>query len=116
MAIRPSTTWRDEVARHAGSTELYASGMLQATEAALTAFEEEARALGSASDEPVLAAVERVVQQLNVIDEEYGAYCTVEREDLCEYIDDVLSGHGVDVSALLARQDMAELTERWREW
>ncbi|MDX2703369.1 hypothetical protein PV350_10925 [Streptomyces sp. PA03-6a] len=115
MATRPSTTWRDEVAR-SDSTELYSPGMLQATDAALASFEEEARALGSASDEPVLAAVERVVQQLNVLDEKHGAYCTIEREDLCEYIDDVLVEQGVDVSALLARQDMEELTERWRDW
>ncbi|WP_432173907.1 hypothetical protein [Streptomyces sp. Tue6028] len=43
MAIRPSTTWRDEATRNADSRELYAPGMLQATENALTAFEEEAQ-------------------------------------------------------------------------
>ncbi|WP_257004702.1 hypothetical protein [Streptomyces sp. Tue6028] len=90
--------------------------MLQATEVALAAFEQEAHVLGSASDEPVLAAVERVVRQLNVIDKEYGAYCTIEREDLCEYIDDVLTEQGVDVSGLLIRQGMGGLTERWRDW
>ncbi|MEE1671157.1 hypothetical protein RCR19_37545 [Streptomyces sp. WAC07094] len=115
MAIRPSIAWRDEVARNPASEELYAPAMLRATEAALASFEEDARSVGGASDEPVLAAVERVVEQLNVIDEEHGTYCTIEREDLCDYIDDVLTEQGVDVAALLARQDMAELTERWRE-
>ncbi|MGW2548708.1 hypothetical protein [Streptomyces sp. NPDC001635] len=116
MAIRPSIAWRDEVARNPASEELYAPAMLRATEAALASSEEDARSVGGASDEPVLAAVERVVEQLNVIDEEHGTYCTIEREDLCDYIDDVLTEQGVDVAALLARQDMAELTERWREW
>ncbi len=68
------------------SEELYAPAMLRATEAALASSEEDARSVGGASDEPVLAAVERVVEQLNVIDEEHGTYCTIEREDLCDYI------------------------------
>ncbi|MDX2707338.1 hypothetical protein PV350_31465 [Streptomyces sp. PA03-6a] len=43
------------------------------------------------------------MRQLNVIDDEYGACCSIEREDLCEYIDGVLTEQGVDASALLAR-------------
>ncbi|WP_406303895.1 hypothetical protein OHA61_18095 [Streptomyces sp. NBC_00885] len=116
MAIRPSATWRDEVSQNADAAELYTPVMLEATDAALAAFEDEARSLGEASDERILAAVERVVEQLNTIDGEHGAFCTIEREDLCEYIDQVVTAQGIDVSDLLARQDMEELTERWRDW
>jgi hypothetical protein len=90
--------------------------MLKATDTALTAYEEEVRSLDEASDKRILAAIERVVEQLNIIDAEHGAFCTIEREELCEYVDQVLTEQDIDVSALLARQDMEELTERWRDW
>ncbi|WP_326631502.1 MULTISPECIES: hypothetical protein [unclassified Streptomyces] len=79
-------------------------------------FEDEACSLGGASDERILAIIERVVEHLNTIDNEHGAFCTIEREELCEYIDQVVTEQGTDVSGLLARQGMEELTERWRDW
>ncbi|BFO15286.1 hypothetical protein SHKM778_16740 [Streptomyces sp. KM77-8] len=41
-----------------------------------------------------------------------------EREQLCEYIDQTLSEHGIDVAALAARRgiDRAEITDSWRDW
>ncbi|MET8324815.1 hypothetical protein [Streptomyces sp. NPDC005181] len=89
--------------------------MLEAADAALDTFEDEACSLGGASDERILAAVERVVEQLNTIDNEYGAFCTIEREELCEYMDQVVTEQGADVSGLLVRHGMEELTERWRD-
>jgi hypothetical protein len=56
---------------------------------------------------------------LNAIDEEHGSRIeTGEREELCEYIDDVLTDAGIDVGGLTARRDIdrAELTDEWREW
>ncbi|MFF3684839.1 hypothetical protein [Streptomyces sp. NPDC002187] len=87
-------------------------------DAALEAYEAEIRALRPASDAQLLAAVERVVLALNGIDEEHGAYCTIEREELCEYIDGVLTGHGVDVAALAARngKDADDIAGEWRDW
>ncbi|MGW0696664.1 hypothetical protein [Streptomyces sp. NPDC002738] len=116
MAIRPSATWRNEVSQSSDAAELYTPAMLEATDAALDTFEDEARSLGGALDERILATVERVVEQLNTIDNEHGAFCTIEREELCEYIDQVVTEQGTDVSELLARQGMEELTERWRDW
>lgn len=72
----------------------------------------------SPSDDEVVASVERVVMALNAINEEHGRIETDEREELCQYIDDVLTDAGIDVRALTARRDIArtELTDEWREW
>lgn len=72
----------------------------------------------SPSDDEVVASVVRVVMALNAINEEHERIETDEREELCRYIDDVLTDAGIDVKALTARRDVAraELTDGWREW
>ncbi|QIP88686.1 hypothetical protein GLX30_22940 [Streptomyces sp. Tu 2975] len=93
--------------------------MLAATDAALGAYEADVARLGSAAgDEEVIAAVRRGVLALNAIDAEHGAYCTIEREDLCEYIDAVLAERGVDVTALADRNGMDgdDIAGEWRDW
>ncbi|WP_328400385.1 hypothetical protein OHS70_24115 [Streptomyces sp. NBC_00390] len=117
MTDRPSTAWRAEASGDASAAELYTPALLDATDTALEAYEAEIRALRPASDAQLLAAVERVVLALNGIDEEHGAYCTIEREELCEYIDGVLTGHGVDVAALAARngKDADDIAGEWRD-
>ncbi|MFK4595915.1 hypothetical protein [Streptomyces pristinaespiralis] len=119
MTIRPTAAWRAEAARHADSGTPYTPQLLAATDSVLGAYEAEAADLGgTASDEAVLAAVRRVVLALNDIDAEHGTYCTIEREDLCEYIDTVLSERGVDVVALAARHGMDgdDIAGEWRDW
>ncbi|MGW3661200.1 hypothetical protein ACWD6R_38710 [Streptomyces sp. NPDC005151] len=116
MAIRPSKIWQNEVSRNTGAADLYSAAMLDATDASLASFEDQARSLSNASDEQILTAVERVVLKLNAIDYEHGSYCTIEREELCEYIDQVLTDQGIDVSGLAARNGMDDLTGTWRDW
>ncbi|WP_026301707.1 hypothetical protein [Salinispora arenicola] len=72
----------------------------------------------SPSDDEVFASVERVVVALNAINEEHGRIETDEREELCQYIDDVLTDAGIDVESLTSRRDIerTELTDEWREW
>ncbi|MGW7458773.1 hypothetical protein [Streptomyces sp. NPDC054797] len=135
MAKRPSDTWRTQMAERArkvatgalapesaGAAVPYPESLLLATDAALEAFEDEVRALRDPSDDAVFGTVERVVLALNAIDgdDRHGGagFCTLEREQLCDYIDLTLGGHGVDVTALTARRglDRSELTDRWRDW
>lgn len=102
--------------------ELFPESLLKATNDALQVLEEAMRALREPSDEEVFGAIERVVLDLNAINEcdQYGVagFCTDEREQLCEYIDETLSEHGIDVAALAARRgiDRAEITDSWRDW
>ncbi|MEU8817544.1 hypothetical protein [Actinoplanes sp. NPDC048796] len=118
MITRPTDRWRREAeaGENPWAAELWPPDFTAAVEAALVAFEREAAGLGSAPDTDVWAAVERVVEALNDADD--GHIETGEREDLCEYVDQVLTAAGVDVAALTARRgiDRAELTDDWRDW
>ncbi|MFB7734445.1 hypothetical protein ACFC08_08645 [Streptomyces sp. NPDC056112] len=95
---------------------------MQATEQALQAFEENVRALTAPSDAEVFDSVKRVVLRLDAIneDDQHGGagFCTEEREQLCESIDQTLSEHNIDVAAPAARSgiDRAEITDAWRDW
>lgn len=126
---KPSERWRSlaaeqEAAIAAGillrgeawAVALWPQEFIEAVDAALTAYEREVESLPAKTDEAIWAAVERVVLALNAADE--ACIETDEREDLCEYIDQVLAAEGVDVGALTARRGFSrhELTDQWRDW
>ncbi|MER8233434.1 hypothetical protein [Streptomyces sp. NPDC094049] len=131
MAERPTTSWREGIAREAKQlaagtldpgcacmADLYPDNLLTATDTVLDSFDEEVAELDSAEDVRVFAAVERVVLALNAVDDIHSRYETDEREALCAYIDQALSERGVDVAALTARHGLGryELTDKWRNW
>ncbi|MEU2626315.1 hypothetical protein [Kitasatospora sp. NPDC007106] len=133
MMIRPSKTWREGVAEEArelaaGTLEpeqacmasLFPEALLVATDAVLQDFETDVRGLAEPSDEQVLEVVKRVVIALNAVNEPYdhAAYETGEREQLCDYIDQVLEASSIDVPALTARRgiDRHAITDEWRDW
>ncbi|GAA1260284.1 hypothetical protein GCM10009665_57840 [Kitasatospora nipponensis] len=133
MMIRPSGTWREGVAEearglaagtldpeHAYMAGLFPEALLAATDVVLQDFETDFRALAEPSDVQVMEMVKRVVLALNAVNEsfDHAAYETGEREQLCEYIDQVLANSGIDVSALTARHgiDRHAITDEWREW
>ncbi|MEU8355916.1 hypothetical protein AB0C27_07865 [Nonomuraea sp. NPDC048882] len=133
MAKRPTDIWREHVAeelaeRAAGlrSVEdsnfaaLYPEPLVVATEHVLTAFEHEVRGFDTPSDGEVFAAIQRVVEGLNDVDGAHDDhdYDTIEREELCEFIDGVLSEAGIDLDGLAARRgiERSEITDQWREW
>ncbi|MFE3409757.1 hypothetical protein ACFXMT_15930 [Streptomyces mirabilis] len=99
---------------------LFPVELLTATDAVLGTFEGQLAGLGGAGDEQVFAAVERVVLALNAVNEAHNgsAFETDERETLCDYIDQSLTEHGVDVVALTARHGLGryQLTDKWRKW
>lgn len=133
MMIRPSRTWREGVAEEARElaagtldpeqaymASLFPEALSAATDAVLQDFETDVRALAEPSDEQVLEVVKRVVLALNAVNEsfDHAAYETGEREQLCDYIDQVLANSGNDVSALTARHgiDRHAITDEWRDW
>ncbi|MER6154852.1 hypothetical protein ABT147_04815 [Streptomyces sp. NPDC001868] len=133
MAIRPSARWRarvdEEAAEVAAGTrdpsdaflaELFPGSLLGATDGALRAFELDVDALRDQDDEQAFKAIERVVVALNEINEDHdgAGYETEEREQLCLYIDQTLTEHGIDVPALAARRGITrtEITDDWRDW
>lgn len=111
MITRPTESWRQ--------LGTLPDSFLERVDQALLAFEAELAALGVASDPAVMAAVEHVVVALNQIDgTDDHSFDTIDREELCEYIDDALTHTGIDVEALARRRgiDPAELTDEWRHW
>lgn len=131
MITRPTKEWRDQVQQQkaavaagtlneaqAYALHLWPESFIDAVDAALDQYEADARWLRGPIDEQAFASVERVVSALNDIDYEHGRIETCEREELCEYIDDVLAEAGVDVDALTARRGIPrhELTDQWRDW
>ncbi|MFJ3139627.1 hypothetical protein ACIPK5_27460 [Streptomyces sp. NPDC086843] len=133
MTERPTTSWchgvAEEAAEIAAGTPhpecacmagLFPEKLLTATDAVLDTFEDQLAELDGAGDEQVFAAVDRVVLTLNAVDDAHNvsAFETDEREELCDYIDQSLTEHGVDVVALTARHGLGryQLTDRWRKW
>ncbi|GAB3111752.1 hypothetical protein GCM10027160_13050 [Streptomyces calidiresistens] len=133
MAERPATSWRHGIAEEAeelaaGTLDpecacmaaLFPEELLTATDVVLDVFEGELPRLGEAPDEQVFAVVERVVLALNAVDDAHNgsAFETDEREELCDYIDELLTEHGVDVVALTTRHGLGryQLTDKWRKW
>ncbi|MDL4813411.1 hypothetical protein [Actinomadura opuntiae] len=111
MITRPTENWR-----HLGTCP---NSLLGQVDQALLAFETELTALDHTSDQAIMAAVEHVVVALNRIDgTDDHSFDTIDREELCEYIDHALTQTGIDVEALARRQgiDPAALTDRWRDW
>jgi hypothetical protein len=137
MIKRPSERWRHETRRQATAVvagtlapadayaaKLWPRDFITAVDTALDAYEAAVRELPEPSDGPsssdaeVLAAVEHVVVALNAINNEHGRIETGEREELCEYIDGVLTAADIDTGALTTRRgiDRAALTDSWRDW
>ncbi|MEU8619678.1 hypothetical protein [Streptomyces sp. NPDC048623] len=131
MSERPTTSWRKGIAREAEQlatgtldpgcacmADLYPEELLTATDTVLDSFDAEVAELDSTEDVQVFAVVERVVLALNAVDDIHCGYETGEREALRAYIDQALSEHGVDVTALTARHGLGryELTDKWRDW
>jgi hypothetical protein len=131
MIERPTVRWQREVAAQeaalavgtlapdeAYAIHLWPKAFTAAVDTVLEAYERDAAAVDTRSDEAVWAAVETVVVGLNTADEPFGAIETGEREELASYIDAVLAAAEVDVAALTARRglDRAELTDTWRDW
>jgi hypothetical protein len=133
MATRPTDGWREGVAEEARDiasgkldaedafmSELFPEPLLSRTDEALSTFESEVAALSDPSDEQVFDVVERVVLSLNTINDDHNGagYETGEREQLCLYIDQVLTEAGVNVEVMAARHGLSRyaITDRWRRW
>jgi hypothetical protein len=130
MIERLTDRWRRETAEQraavaAGSlpaNEAYAltffpPAFVAAVDTALNTYEQEVASLDPPTDEAVWRAVERVVVTLNDVDLAFGQHIeTMTREELSEYIEDVLADADIDVEALLERRGVDEAAGEWRDW
>ncbi len=137
MVERPTAGWRDRVAEEraalaagtldpddAFATEFWPDAMIRDTEDVFDRFDADVGNLVDhraevASDTEIFEVIRRVVVELNDVDARHdGPFETGEREQLCEYVENILERAGIDVDALAARHRMTrhEITDEWREW
>lgn len=101
-------------------SDLYPASLLDATDKVLGTFESALGTLRTPSDAEVFAAVQRVVLDLNAINDQHdgAGYETGEREELCQYIDQAFTDRGIAVPTLTTRHGLGrhEITDKWRDW
>jgi hypothetical protein len=90
--------------------DIFTPQALDASDRALDEFLADLAALDQpATEAKALPVVERVVRRFNVLHQEFDYFVdTLEREELCAYIDAALKAVGVTLSW--------EVTLQWREW
>ncbi|GAA0477350.1 hypothetical protein Ade02nite_68720 [Paractinoplanes deccanensis] len=112
-AVAAGTLSPDE----AYAAQIYPPEFIAAVDAAMARYEA-AVTVPAPSDEAIWSAIEELTEAVNEADEETGTIDTIIREDLSQYLDDVLTAAGVDVEALATRRgtDPADLAGEWREW
>lgn len=128
---RPSLLWRREVADEAvevaagtldpdeaSSDRLWPAAFIDEVDQALASFERDVETLDVSADEAIWAVVKRSVLALNGVRGRWENIETSEREELCHYLDDVLTAAGVDVSGVASRRGLSrsDITDEWRDW
>jgi hypothetical protein len=112
MAIRPTSTWRE-------NSTWRSESLLARIDETLQTFETNLAALSDPSDEQIFRVIETVIVSLNRHHFDDGAdFGTIDREELCDYVDQALTEAGIDVDALAERRgiDPAAITDQWRDW
>ena len=102
----PTINWRQALEE---GDEHYTEEDIAQSEQAFEQFVEEIKELGEKpSEEKVLESVKEVVTKFNELDETYFSIETVEREQICDFIDKVVSLTGLKFEG--------DVTEEWRTW
>ena len=103
--------------------QLFPDEFIDRTEPVLKKFAAEIEVLAKQNTDnldAVLDATKNLVLALNQInvDFDHAVIETDEREQLCQYIDDVIDSSGIGVKRLAEHMncDRHEITDEWREW
>ena len=100
--------------------ELFPDSFIDETEPLLRSFVECLSTVGESDYIAVSSAVESLVMALNRINEKFGHAVieTGEREQLCQFIEDVIDESAVDLDdfAKHCGCDKSDITDRWRNW
>lgn len=104
---RPTVRWMECMAE---GDEMFTPGVIRASDKALDTFLADLAGLGAqATRESALPAVEQVVKRFNELNLKHDYYVeTMEREELCAWIDAALAAVGVTYDD--------DVTEEWRDW
>ena len=134
MAVKLVTeTWREDKAEEKREFEageiaedelcldqLFPDQFIADTEPLLVEFAGAIAATNALDYDNVMNSIKSLVEKLNEINDKYNGEVieTGEREQLCQYIEDVISESAIDLDAYAKSMecDKNEITDLWREW
>lgn len=103
---KPTLEWKERMDEE---DDIFTEENIRAADQVINHYTTRLQALSNPSQEEVMECVEEVVISLNELNEKYDYFIeTLEREELCEFIDEAARIAGVDSEE--------DITEEWREW
>ena len=134
MAVKLVTeTWREDKAEEKRQFEageisegelcldqLFPDQFIADTEPLLLEFVSAIAKTDALNYESVMNSIKSLVEKLNEINDRFDGEVieTGEREQLCQYIEDVISESAIDLDQYAKNRecDKSEITDLWREW
>jgi hypothetical protein len=104
---KPTLEWKQRMAE---GDDLFTEENINATNEVLDSYINSLKELkDNPTEDEVIECVKNVVISLNILNENYDYFIeTVEREELCEFINET-----VGIVGVVSEED---ITEEWREW
>ena len=100
--------------------QLFTDQFIADTELLLTSFADAIAGQDGSDFDRVTNTIKSLVENLNAINDKYDGEVieTGELEQLCQYIEDVISESSIDLDAYahFMKCDRSEITDEWREW
>jgi hypothetical protein len=104
--IKPTHTWREW--QEENENHNISDQSIDSMDLILDAYIKKLNELKNPNKEEIMLCVKEVILTINDWDMEYEFIETIEREDLCEFIDKTVEMKGLKVEE--------DITEGWRNW
>mgnify|MGYP000462481720 CR=1 FL=1 len=102
----PTVLWRERMGE---GDDMFSEEAIAASEKALQKYVSSLKTLKTPTEKAILKKVKEVVIEFNRLNDEFDYFIeTLEREELCEYIDEKAQKAGLEPDE--------DITEEWREW
>ncbi|WP_353056696.1 hypothetical protein [Mesobacillus subterraneus] len=102
----PTVLWRERMEE---GDDMFSEEAIVASEKALQKYVSSLKTLKTPTEKAILKKVKEVVIEFNKLNEEFDYFIeTLEREELCEFIEEKAQEAGLEPDE--------DITEEWREW
>ncbi|MCM3575457.1 hypothetical protein M3172_19840 [Mesobacillus subterraneus] len=104
--LMPTVLWRERMEE---GDDMFSEEAIVASEKALQKYVSSLKTLKTPTEKAILKKVKEVVIEFNKLNEEFDYFIeTLEREELCEFIEEKAQEAGLEPDE--------DITEEWREW
>ena len=108
LSETPITQWRKRMAQ---GDDMFSEESITAVETALTEYVQTlCEAIQKKNATTVYNSMGKLVKKLNKINDKYGLIETMEREELCEWLNTLIRKTGLELA------DNVDVTDEYREW